>query len=198
MKNLFLLLLLTSLWCSKSYSNDATDGLGYKISTILQAYSKNSGLKVIVSNEVDGNAKIYGLKLDEIDFDSLLTILKLNGYTAFKTEKHIQVVPEHRARIYVSEMYNEKNTYPDDLYLTDVIQVNNLCASSLMTVLMPLVFRHSFIGTQFESNSIVIVDYYSNIRKIKSLIHAMDSKADKKKNCERFEIRPKPPAKSVP
>lgn len=177
----------TSVFSEEEFGNGST-----KITDLLEVYSKNSGLKVIASNEVKGEAIHFGFEPEELDYSLLLTILKLNGFTAFKTDNYVEVVPNHRARIYASEMVDENIEYPNDQYLVETIPVENLCVSSLM----PLVYRYSFISAQHETNSIVIVDYFSNIKMIKGLVESLDASADKQKKCEKFEMRPRPPAKT--
>lgn len=57
---------------------------------------------------------------------------------------------------------------------------------------MPLVFRHSFVGPQYESNSIVLVDSFSRIKIIKNIIQKLDSGVMKQNKCEKFDMRPQP------
>jgi|GEM_PF-6567910 len=192
--SLFILIMLCLFSCNLHASDEKAQG-GAQITDLLAAYAKNSGLKVVASKEVKGEAIHFGFSQQDLDFDLLLTILKLNGYTAFKNDKYVEVVPNHRARIYANERVKDGVDYPADQYLVDIIKVNNLCTSSLMPILMPLVFRHSFIFPQHESNSVVIVDYFSNIKMIKALVKDLDTKSEKQKNCEKFEMRPRGPIK---
>ncbi|SMF19833.1 hypothetical protein SAMN02745866_01224 [Alteromonadaceae bacterium Bs31] len=197
-KLIFLIWILPVLVCSNAFSAEPGKQGSIQITDLLKAFSKNSGLKVVASKELKGEAIYTGFTLDELNYDLLLTILKLNGFTAFKNEKYVEVVPQHRARVYASEILDEDVVYPEDQYLIATIKVENLCVSSLMPVLMPLVYRYSFISTQYESNSIVIVDYFSHIKAIKALVEDLDSTSEKQKKCEKFEMRPRAPLKVAP
>ena len=158
------------------------------LSELVASFSRSTGLKVIASEDVKGAINLYGLSPEQVDYEQLLVILKLNGYTAFKTQKYVEIVPGHRARVYTSERANKTKDYPADQYLMEIIKVKNLCAASLMPILKPLVFKDSFIEPHYESNSVVIIDYYSNIKMIRDIVNELDSSFNKQKKCEKVEM----------
>src|SRR5580704_13499581 len=56
---------------------------GVPIEQVIAAVAKKSGKKFIVDNRVNGNVEILGQEVAAVSYGDLLSILLLNGYTAF-------------------------------------------------------------------------------------------------------------------
>ena len=127
---LFGCLLMGLLLVNNAIAEDQSGGGTVAIEFLLEGFAKNSGLRVISGPEVAGDIALQGFDVEQIDYATLLKILKHNGYTAFVTGKYVEVVPEHRARLHASELLEAGKDYPDDQYLTDIVKVENLCVAS--------------------------------------------------------------------
>ena len=157
---------------------------GYSLEKVLLAFSKNTNSKLLVDREVKGSVMLYGQAINEITYDNLLAMLNLSGYTAYKKDGYIIVIPNKSARTSPLEIVSKDTTYPEYQYVTDVVKVEKACATRIIPVLRPLVPQQGHMAAYRETNSIILTDTYSNIQKIRGIVKALDSSLQKPLKCE--------------
>ena len=164
---------------------------GVALEEIVKSYAQRSSKPIVANADISGKIQLFGITSKEVGKSLFLSILRAKGLAIYDAGDYQMIVPGHQARLHITERFREGEQYSDDQYIMDILDVENLCAASLMPIFKPLVHRYSFVEPVFESNSIVIIDKVKNIQRLKSLLQHLDSKA-KKQECV------KPPPRSRP
>jgi general secretion pathway protein D len=123
---------------------------------------------------------------DDADYDTLLALLRSNGYAAIEVGEQIRIVPEATARTEPSQILNEDDSrVSDHAVVTRVIDVAGIeiageapaaggAAPMLVPVLRPLMSTQiGNVTTIPGTTKIVIVDRYDNVRRITAIIDAL-------------------------
>lgn len=124
---------------------------------------------------------------DPISYEQFLTQLQINGYTAFKTKDYIQILSVRDART-MAPIAEKGTKYYADEFLTDYIKLEKACAQSVLATVRPLVPQYSHLTTYTDAKTLIIVDSYSNIQRVKNVIETIEQNLDSPKDCREIEI----------
>ena len=129
----------------------------------------------------------------DADYETLLGILRRNGWYALETADQILIVPEATARSQPSRLLQEDDPNVSDheivtriIELPDIevqaptrgeggereTQMTNL-APMLVPILRPMMPQYAQLGNPAGTNKLVIVDRYDNVRRITAVIEAI-------------------------
>ncbi|MES2675316.1 MAG: M56 family metallopeptidase [Pseudomonadota bacterium] len=155
---------------------------------------KDLKIKVLVGQE-DSPKKIpFSPSNEPLNYGQLLTQLKINQFTAYKSKDYIQIVKINDAR-YLSIPTVEKNgTYYDDEIVTDYFKMEKACAAQILVATRPLVPQYGHLSTYEDTRTIIIVDTYGNIQRVRGAIKAMEDNLDKPMNCSAAKLSTKNPS----
>jgi general secretion pathway protein D len=184
MNKLWKSILLGFLLISSSFGYCENDEFNLSISELLDAYTKSTSEKIVASEKVFGKFNIFGVDIKTIKFAELLTILDANGFTAYKSNGYTIVIPVIDVRSSPIESAEDSKEYPLSQYVTAMIKPENACALKLIPMLRPLVKKYGHMSASFNSNTIVVTDSYSNIKRIREIIHSIDSEFSKTEQCK--------------
>ncbi len=147
---------------------------GVAITKVIEAVARKTGRKYLLDPRVHAQVQLIGEDLNRISYAELLTILELYGFTAVESGGYALVVPESTVRTTPIPTLSGKQAFPDAQYVTTVIPVTTLPAATLVPILRPLVPQQGHLAAAVCGNSILLVDTYANVRRIESLIKALD------------------------
>ena len=124
------------------------------------------------------------LSSDDADYETLLAVLRQNGFATVETANQILIVPEADMRIAPSRILQQ-----DDRRVSDheiVTRVINLpvanqagdgtdigIAPQLVPLLRPMMGQSAQLGTVGGGTKLVIVDRYDNVRRITAVVEAL-------------------------
>jgi general secretion pathway protein D len=148
---------------------------GVPILSLLRAVAKKTGKKFIIDPRVHGDVQLIGEDPGSVTYSELLTILQVQGFTAVEGSGFVRVIPETIVRQSALPLVIGTATYPDAQYVAAVIPIRKMPAASLVPILRPLLPQQAHLAAAICSNSILMVDSYANIRRIESLIAALDT-----------------------
>jgi beta-lactamase regulating signal transducer with metallopeptidase domain len=124
---------------------------------------------------------------EPISYEQFLTQLQINGFTAFKTNDYIQILSVRDARTMAPIAEKGKKYYADE-FLTDYIKLEKACAQSVLAAVRPLVPQYSHLTTYTDAKTLIIVDSYSNIQRVKNVIATIEQNLDAPKDCAEITI----------
>lgn len=124
---------------------------------------------------------------EPISYEQFLTQLQINGYTAFKTNDYIQILSVRDARTMAPIAEKGKKYYADE-FLTDYIKLEKACAQSVLVAVRPLVPQYSHLTTYTDAKTLIIVDSYSNIQRVKNVIATIEQNLDAPNDCSETAI----------
>jgi general secretion pathway protein D len=103
----------------------------------------------------------------------------MQGIAVIETNGIFRVVPEPDAKIQPGPINSNNNVSNGEQVETQVFKLNFESAANLIPVLRPLISANNSISAVPNTNSLIITDYSSNLRRISRLISSLDfSKTD--------------------
>jgi general secretion pathway protein D len=149
------------------------------IRQVVEAVSAVTGKNVILDPRVTGKVTLLSptpLGPDAM-YAAFLSILQVHGYVAIETDNLVKIVPDATAR-QLPTAIGPGGTYgPDDL-TTQVIQLNNVGATQLVSLLRPLLPQYGHLVAHAGSNMLVISDRAANVARVVSIIRRIDQASD--------------------
>lgn len=134
-----------------------------------------TGRTFIVDPRVQGKVTIVSQQLLTPDdaFQLFLATLRVNGFTAVPTGAGAyRIVPEDTAAQDSAGVAGK--TSPDDQLVTEVIGLRFIDVTTALQSVQPLVNARGRAVSTNGSNAVVIVDYASNVRRIKTVLSEID------------------------
>lgn len=145
---------------------------------LIQTVAAATGKTMVIDPSVKGKVKIMTnhneLTKDEL-YELFRTVLEISNYTVVEVGNVTRVIPLKDAR--TSPLGDAIGRQGNAEFVTDVIQLENIAATKVLTILRPLVAQHASISAHDTSNSIVLTDTLANISRIRQLIKKIDTAA---------------------
>jgi type II secretory pathway component GspD/PulD (secretin) len=155
-------------------SNNEPPETGIPMERIIAAVAHNSGRKYLIDPRVRAHVQLIGEDVSNITPAELATILQIHGFTAAEGGGYVLIVPDAATRVVPSPLLSENEIYPDAQPVSAVIPVRNGPAGYLVPILRPLMPQYADLSAVRCSNSLLIVDRFANVKRIESLVKALD------------------------
>ena len=149
------------------------------IRQVVEAVSAVTGKNIILDPRVTGRVTLLSptpLGPDEL-YEAFLSILQVHGYVAIESENLVKVVPDATARQLPTQIGTSGTAGPDDL-TTQVIRVQNVGATQLVSLLRPLLPQYGHLVAHSGSNMLIISDRAANVARVVSIIRRIDQASD--------------------
>ncbi len=147
-----------------------------RIITLIDFISKITGKNFIYSGKIKGRVTIISSKKIRTAeaYRAFLTALSYHGLTVVKSNGiykiiHIATARQNSIRVSVKKLYASGNEF-----VTQIINLKYLSAQSMDSILIPLLSSSANIESYMPTNSLIITDYASNVRKADKIIDALD------------------------
>jgi general secretion pathway protein D len=131
---------------------------------------------VLLDPRVRGSVDLGNLRSRDVTYPTLLTILGLNGYSAFSSDGTIRVMPDSNARqqpLPIVDPHNIKT--PDDEWVTALVVLKNVNAAQLIPVLRPLMPQAAQMACFTDRNALLMIDVSANVKRLVAIIDAVDA-----------------------
>ncbi len=169
MKFIKLLLLLTLTLYSREINLNFNN---LDISTFIEMVGKITNKNILITKEIRGKVNFISVKpIDEKDIFSILqNILKSKGYTLIDKGSFLSIVKNSQA---IREGLTSSSL---EQIQTDIISLKNIPAKTAYTQINYLNSRYGKIVVNSDKNLLIITDYPSNLKAIKTLLEKIDTK----------------------
>ncbi len=150
-----------------------------ELRTVIKFISELTGKNFVVDDKVKGTVTIISptdITVDEA-YHVFLSVLEMKGFTVVEAGKVFKVVPSAEARYRDIETLKAEDSLRvgrEDRMITQLIPLQHANANDLRGILTPLVSKESQIVSYPPTNTLIITDYASNIRRLQALIREMD------------------------
>ncbi|MGE0358367.1 MAG: type II secretion system secretin GspD [Burkholderiales bacterium] len=147
------------------------------IVSVIKAVGSHTGRNFILDPRVTGTVNVVSDKPvpRELLYPMLLSVLRTQGYAAVESGAFVKIVPEAEGKTGASPVVGDAPAkVPGDRIVTRVFLLQNESALQLVAVLRPLVTANNFVAAYASNNAIVITDYAENVKRIESIIRAID------------------------
>ncbi len=162
---------------------DAPGAMGVPLQTLIQHVAANMHERLLVDPRTASTVILYGQKLDQVDYSDFLTILRINGFTAVELNHYINVVPIREARWLPVPTMTSGRTLPDDQFANMSLKLDNACAALLIPLLRPWMPPYAYLAADPSSNSILAIDTYANLKRVRSMIMELDARTKPGLRC---------------
>lgn len=148
------------------------------IRVFIQFVAKLTGKTYVISDKVAGKVTVItpgpvSLKEALRIFES---VLEVKGFATVQAGHVVKVVPSREARWQGGKIISQGRRAPTETeeIVTKVVSLEHTSADQLKRGLRPLAGLHANIAAYTDTNSLVITDTASNIRRLSTIIRALD------------------------
>jgi type II secretory pathway component GspD/PulD (secretin) len=141
---------------------------------VIAAVAKRTGKKFIVDPRLRGDAMLVGQEPTNVDYPTLLLILRVHGFAAVEQGGYVQVIPDANIRQYPVPIATGKESYSDAEYVNKVIVLKNVPAVQLVPILRPVLPQSAHLVAMPCKNALLLVDTFANVKRIEQLTRALD------------------------
>jgi type II secretory pathway component GspD/PulD (secretin) len=157
-----------------SAASVSAQGPGIPVSTLIATVAKKTGKKFVLDPRVKADVVVIGQDASAVSYGDLLAMLRVYGYAAVDDGGYVRIIPDANVRTMSVPTISEKDSKPADEYVTALIAVKHVPAAQLVPILRPLLPQHAHLAAFTCTNTILIVDTYSNVRRLEGIIRAID------------------------
>ena len=167
---------VTSASAAESTSASASESAdeGIPIERIIATVAHKTGKKYLIDPRVRAHVQIIGQDPSNITYSELLTILQVHGFIAVEGGGYVRILPDANARQVPQPQMSSGQTFPDAQIVDYVIPVKNGPAAYLVPILRPLLPQYAHLAAAVCSNSLLMVDSYANVKRIETVVKALD------------------------
>ena len=150
-----------------------------EIRSLIAAVADMTGKNMIVDPQVSGKVTVIStqaLDADEV-YDMFLSILRVHGYTAVAEGNVVRILPDANAR-QDGRVPVDDGSARGDQPVTRIIGLEHVEASEISQLLRNLLPQSAFMTHHEGSNSLIISDRASNVRRIERILQRLDAVTD--------------------
>jgi general secretion pathway protein D len=146
------------------------------VEAVVKAVAEITGRNFLVDPRVKGTINIISARPvpKSLVYPTLLSALRLQGFTVIEGEGVSKIVPEADAKQQGGAVAIGPLAAGGDRLVTQVITLRYESAAQLVNVLRPLITPNNTIAAFPASNALVITDYADNLRRIDRIIASLD------------------------
>ena len=146
-----------------------------EVAPVAAAVSKAIGRSIIVDPRVKGRITLTTQQpvTPAVALDLFSSALRSAGFALVQVNGMYRVVPDADARVQGNKVLTQGNAEGDQV-VTRVFKIKQDSATNLVNVLRPLLTQNSSITANPGTNSLVVTDYASNVKRVAELLDSMD------------------------
>lgn len=147
------------------------------IESVIRAVGEITGKNFVIDPRVKGTVNIISSTPvpRELTYEILLSALRLQGFAAVEGPGKItKIVLESDAKQNYSPTIDGAGRAAGDSIVTQVYTLQHESAAQLAAILRPLIPPNNTISAYPNTNTLVITDYASNIRRLSKIIQSID------------------------
>ena len=147
------------------------------INVFIKFISELTGKNFVIDQRVKGKVTIISpakISVNEA-FRVFESVLEVHGYTTIKAGKIIKIVPSPDARSKnVKTMLMEEAGSPDDRVVTQLVPLRYANPTEIRKLFAPLISKSSVILAYSPTNTLIITDIHSNIKRLIGILRIID------------------------
>lgn len=173
------LFMLLSLFAGTSRAEEkiTLNFVNADIESVVKTVGLITGKNFILDPRVKGTINIVSSNPVDRDlvYSILLSALRLQGFAAIEGPgSTVKIMPEAEAKFNFSQTTRDRAGLSGDKIVTHVYPLQYESANQLVPILRPLIGPNNTISAYPNTNTLVITDYASNIRRLVRIIEAID------------------------
>jgi general secretion pathway protein D len=158
---------------AQSPTASASSRGGMQLSELVVMVAKKSGKKFVLDPRAQGEVFI-GPDPARFSYDDLLSVLRVHELVALDRDDTIFVLKDDKTRTLPVPLVSGNEKHPDAEVVTRIIHVRNTSAPLLVPILRSLIPQFGHLAAHGCTNDLILVDYFANVKRIESIIQALD------------------------
>ena len=140
--------------------------------------SKVTGKNFLLDDRVRGNVTIISptkIPVDEV-YSVFLSVLEVKGFTTIPSGRVVKIVPAATAKqspLPTGIGKDIAEISPDDKMITQLIPLQYADSQQLIPILTPLVSSQGYMTSYAPTNTLIVTDLSSNVRKLLTIINVV-------------------------
>jgi general secretion pathway protein D len=147
------------------------------INVFIKFMSELTGTNFVVDQRVKGKVTIISpskISLDEA-YKVFESVLEVHGYTTVQSGEVVKIIPSPDARSKsIETKLREESTGPRDRVVTQLIPLKYADPVEIKRLFTPMVSKSSVILAYPPTNTLIVTDVYSNIKRLLSILKEID------------------------
>jgi len=150
--------------------------LNADIEAVVRAVAEITGRNFVIDPRVKGTVNIISARPvpKSLVYPTLLSALRLQGFTAVEGDGVVKIVPEADAKQQGGGVSVGPVGAGGDRLVTQVVTLKYESAQQIVNVLRPLITPNNTIAAFPSSNVLIITDYAENLKRIDRIIASLD------------------------
>ncbi len=146
------------------------------IRLFIRVISELTGRNFIIDNNVRGKVTVLSPKklTTQQAYEVFKSVLAVNGFTVVEAGNVTKVVPAQNVSGYELPLGSKKVLRGEDQFITQIMPLRYLDATSLIPLVKPLLSRQGAVFAPPSSDLLVVTDSKSNIKKVDKLLDEID------------------------
>jgi len=144
-----------------------------ELAPLLDRVERAANKQFLVDGRIGPQIYLAGVEPSDVTYPVLLSILRANGFAAFESEGHVNIVPDAEIRFHAPVVPQDDASIPADLFVTRVLTTTNIEAAFLVPILRPLLPQAAHLAAMPPSR-LVVMDRYANVRRITEIVRSLD------------------------
>ncbi len=147
------------------------------INVFIKFMSELTGTNFIVDQRVKGNVTIISpskISLAEA-YRVFQSVLEVHGYTTVESGEVVKIIPSPDARSKsIETKLREESASPEDRVVTQLIPLRYADPVEIKRLFTPMVSKSSVILAYSPTNTLIVTDVYSNIKRLLRILKTID------------------------
>jgi general secretion pathway protein D len=160
----------------QSSSSESAQDTGVPISRLVAIVAKKTGKRFVLDPRVHANVILVGQDPSDVSYSDLLMALKVYGFATVEDGGYVQITPDANARQLPGPIITSKDSRPAAETVTALITLKSISAPGLVPILRPLIPQQGNLSAFACTNTLIITDSFSNVRRIEGIIRALDTR----------------------
>src|SRR5579875_2786660 len=148
------------------------------IPVLAKFISEITGRNFVVDESVRGKVSIISPTkvTPEQAYSIFQSVLQVKGFTTVQAGPVIKIVPSRDSRGSAALTTSQQPPITaTDAYVTRMVKLRNVDASSLVNVIQPMISRHRLVAAFPETNTLIITDDAWNVQRLLGIIGSLDA-----------------------
>lgn len=144
-----------------------------EVESVIKVAAEITGRSFVIDPRVKGTINVIsGRPIPRAELYSLIiSALRMQGYAVIESNGVTKILPAAEAGMHAPTGSGQGN---GDRLLTQIFQLRNSSAATLLPVLKPLISVNSLIAAAPAGNTLLVTDYAENLRRVADIIAALD------------------------
>jgi len=180
------LCLAPSATCAQSARKTAADSAArfvtidfndVDIGVFIKFISELTGKNFVIDRRVRGKVTVISPSRISVQeaYRVFESVLEVHGYTTVRAGKVIKIVPAPDARTKnIETLLREEHGRAEDKVVTQLIQLKYADATEIRRLFTPLISKSSVMLAYPPTNTVIVTDVYSNIKRLLKILKAVD------------------------